>query len=631
VPGIFGFVSERPLDDAPGLARAMGSLLSSHEDQRSSAVWGARWGLGATWTPGLQRDPEPVASADRRSWLVATGEVYPAGESPTIPPASPVLAVQAALGASDPARLARVNGQFAGAIFHRDTGAIELVCDRYGLHSLCWTRRNGVFAFASEAKALLAVPGVGRELDPEGLAAFLLLGEHFSDTTLLSGVKVAPAASILRSSGGAPSVETWWRIRYTRSVARSQEDEAARAAGRLFRRAVDRQTAGGERIGVPLSGGLDSRICLAAVPEGRRGAVTSFTWGDPGCLDRRFGRATARRLGVRHLDFDYRYEALVEGAARGAWITDGLAGASDFHILSYVGDLAADADVILNGFAGDALLGGNFHWRRIRGLPIEALARATFSKRNDAVPLAEAGSCLRGAAREAARDLRGSFEVAFRAHAQEDPLGTLDAFLLDSRVRRWTSFGTQILRSRLVSRAPFYDNDFFDLVATVPPDWRTDHRFYRKVLLGTFPAVARVGWQTTGFPASWPPQILRPLGAVLRRGLGLVERATRGAFSSPYPVARLARAFRGPLASRLRADLFDGPGLHWEVFDRAAGERVWQELQSGADGRAKLVGVLLSLRFFLEQCQGRRPEPPLGPDRVAVTAIPSPAGPPEGG
>ena len=37
---------------------------------------------------------------------------------------------------------------------------------------------------------------------------------------------------------------------------------------------------------------------------------------------------------MRHRDFDYRYEALVKGAGRGAWITDGLAGATDFHILS---------------------------------------------------------------------------------------------------------------------------------------------------------------------------------------------------------------------------------------------------------------------------------------------------------
>lgn len=627
MPGIFGFVSARALDDAPGLARAMGALLSSHDHQRSSAVCGTHWGLGATWIPGLQRDPEPVASPDGRSWLVATGEVYPAGESPTRPPASPCHAIHAALAASDPARLARVNGQFAGAIFRRDAGTVELVCDRYGLHSLFWTSQDGVFAFASEAKALLAVPGVGRELDPEGLATFLLLGEHFSDTTLLSGVKVAPAASVVRSSGGAPAIETWWRIRYTRSVARSQRAEAAREAGRLFRRAVERQTAGTERIGVPLSGGLDSRICLAAVPEARRGAVTALTFGEPGCLDRRFARDAARRCRVRQLELDYRYAALVDGVARGTWITDGVAGATDFHMLSYVGDLAAHGEVALNGFAGDVLLGGNFHWRRFRRMPPALWPQGTFAKRNDVVPLADAESHLRGPARAAARALPARFEAAYRAHAQEDPLGTLDAFLLDSRIRRWTSFGTQLLRSRLVSRAPFYDNDFFDLVASVPPEWRTDHRFYREVLVHAFPEVARVGWQTTGFPASWPPQLFRLAGAVLGRGLGIVERWTGGALRSPYPAYRWAGALRGPLASRLRADLFDGPDLHWEVFDRAAGERVWRELQAGADGRTKLVGVLLSLRFFLEQCQGRRPEPPVRPERVAVATVPLRAAP----
>ena len=618
MPGIFGFVSERPLADAPGLSRAMGALLCSHGDQRSSAVCGPRWGLGATWIPGLQEDAEPAASAGGSSWSVATGEVYPSGESPTIPPTSPRPAILAALAAGDPSRLARVNGQFAAAIVDPAAGAATLVCDRYGLHPIYWMQREGMFAFASEVKALLAVPGVGSDLDPEGLAAFLLLGEHFSDTTLLSGVRVAPAAALLRSSGGPPQIQAWWRIRYVAALAPSQEREAAREAGRLFRRAVERQSAGRHRIGVPLSGGLDSRICLAAVPEERSDAITAFTWGDPGCLDRVFARATARRCGVRHRDFDYRYEALVAGAGRGAWITDGLAGATDFHILPYLDELAGESDVVLNGFAGDALLGGNFHWRRIRGLSPERLAAATFTKRNDALQHGELGAILHAPARSAARDLASSFSSAFLSHRQEVPLANLDAFLLDSRIRRWTSFGTQLLRSRVVSRAPFYDNDFFDFVATVPPDWRTDHRFYRQVLLDTFPGVARVGWQTTGAPASWPPQIFRPVGTVARRGLGLIERLTRGAIPSPFPVARIAKAFRGPLAPCIRAMLFDGPGPHWEVFERRAGERIWQELLAGSDGRAKLVGVLLSLRFFLAQCRGERPDPPLGPHQVAV-------------
>lgn len=622
MPGIFGFVSERPLPDAPALARAMGALLSSHGGQRASAACGARWALGATFFPSLQGDPEPVASADGRSWSVAAGELYPSGDAAAAPPFPARSAILEALAAGDAGRLASANGQFAGARIDPERAEATLVCDRYGLHPVYWTQRDGVFAFASEVKALLALPGVGSELDAEGLAAFLLLGEHFSDTTLLAGVKVAPAAALVRSSGGPPRVEAWWRLRYTSALTPAQEDEAAREAGRRFRRAVERQTAGDARIGVPLSGGLDSRICLAAVPAGKMGAVTSFTWGDPGCLDRVYARSIARRCGARHHDLDYRYPELLAGAARGAWLTDGLAGATDYHILAFLDDLAAGADVVLNGFAGDVLLGGNFHWRSVRSQPPERYAAATFAKRNDALRRDELSAILHPAARDAARDLPACFEAAYRAHRQETDLGTLDAFLLDSRVRRWTSFGTQLLRSRLVSRAPFYDNDFFDLVAAVPPDWRTDHRFYRKVLLHTFPAVARVGWQTTGFPASWPPGLMRPAGVVIRRGLGLLERVTGGAIASPYPVARLARAFRGPLAGQIQESLFGRASPIWEVFDRGAGERIWGELKAGADARAKLVGILLSLRFFLSQARGERPDPPLAPDRVVVTAAP---------
>lgn len=624
MPGIFGFVSTRPRGDAAALARAMGALLSAHDSQRAAATCGPSWCLGATWTPAHGGDPAPAPTADGARWSVVTGELYPAGEAPLAAPASPRPAILDALAANDPGRLAGANGQFAGAVVDLAAGTVTLVCDRYGLHPLYWLHRDGLFAFASEAKALLAVPGTGRDLDPEGLAAFLLLGEHFSDTTLLAGVKVAPGGAWLRSAGEVPRVESWWRIRYDARFRRGEEVAAAEEAARLFHRSVARQTAGPSRIAVPLSGGLDSRICLAGVPAGRPD-VTSFTWGDPGCLDRVFAKQTARVCGVRHHDLDYRYAALGDAAARGAWISDGLAGATDFHILPYVPDLAAEAEVVLNGFAGDVLLGGNFHWRAMRMLPAERWPQAAFAKRNDALPLGELAAIVHPGARAAAAELPATFAAAFRAHAQPDPLGTLDAFLLDSRIRRWTSFGTTLLRTRLVSRAPFYDNDFFDHVAAVPPAWRTDHRFYREMLLRGFPEVAAIGWQTTGVPASWPAGAFRPLGTVARRGLGVLERLTRGAIRSPFPVARLARAFRGPLAPRLRSDLFDGAGPHWEVVDRGAGERIWGELMAGHDGRAKLIGVLLTLRHFLAQAGGERGAPPLAESAVVVTQTAPPS------
>ena len=267
MPGIFGFVSARPLPQAGEILREMGSLLSSHGDQDAAAIVGGTWGLGATWIPGLQADPEPLAPAGGGPCSVAVGEVYPSGSALTAPPASPRGAILEALSAGDPARLANANGQFAGAVLDPRTGTLSVVCDRYGLHPLYYTWKEGLFAFASELKALLALPGLSTGLDPQGLANLLLLGEQFADTTLLGAVKAAPAAALLRSRGGRPEVTRWWRIRFTASIPETERADAAREAGRLFRQAVVRQSADPRRIGVPLSGGLDSRICLAAIPE----------------------------------------------------------------------------------------------------------------------------------------------------------------------------------------------------------------------------------------------------------------------------------------------------------------------------------------------------------------------------
>ena len=61
------------------------------------------------------------------------------------------------------------NGDFAFALFDRRLNRLMLARDRMGVRPLFYTWRNGCLYFASEAKALFAVPGVAAEIDPVAL------------------------------------------------------------------------------------------------------------------------------------------------------------------------------------------------------------------------------------------------------------------------------------------------------------------------------------------------------------------------------------------------------------------------------------------------------------------------------
>ena len=54
----------------------------------------------------------------------------------------------------------RLDGMWAFALYDRGSRRFLLSRDRFGEKPLYWTHASGLFAFASEARALLAHPGI---------------------------------------------------------------------------------------------------------------------------------------------------------------------------------------------------------------------------------------------------------------------------------------------------------------------------------------------------------------------------------------------------------------------------------------------------------------------------------------
>ena len=112
---------------------------------------------------------------------------------------------------------------------------------------------------------------------------------------------------------------------------------------------------------VPLSGGMDSRIILAALCELTEAKnIHTYTFGVPGAYDYEIPNRIARKLGTNHTNFsakDTNYT--VDGLVRAAVASDG--NTEVFHplVLNRVADhYGADA-TYWSGFAGD-LVGGAF-------------------------------------------------------------------------------------------------------------------------------------------------------------------------------------------------------------------------------------------------------------------------------
>src|SRR5437867_10395701 len=107
----------------------------------------------------------------------------------------------------------RLHGMFALALWDASRERLVLARDRVGKKPLVYTRLgDGTLAFASEAKALLQLPGLRRDVDPAQLDAYLAL-QYVAGGTGFAGIEKLPPGHLLVAEHGQIRVEPYAELR----------------------------------------------------------------------------------------------------------------------------------------------------------------------------------------------------------------------------------------------------------------------------------------------------------------------------------------------------------------------------------------------------------------------------------
>lgn len=199
--------------------------------------------------------------------------------------------------------LDRAAGMFAFALYDGASRRFFLARDRAGKKPLFYAERDGGLAFASEAGALLAMAPECRELDPQGLDAYLNLKLTPSPGTLFAGMRQLPPAHYLEAGPGeAPRTRRYWHP-YNRPVERpAAGSEWLDRVEASLETAVRRRLVSDVPVCLFLSGGTDSGL-LAAMTARAGAELTAYTIGYrdlPDYNEFEPARLTASRYPVRH-------------------------------------------------------------------------------------------------------------------------------------------------------------------------------------------------------------------------------------------------------------------------------------------------------------------------------------------
>lgn len=202
-----------------------------------------------------------------------------------------------------PACVPMLRGMFAFAFHDKAKNTVFIARDRVGKKPLKYFRNGGVFAFASELKALRTLPQCPKEMDREAVHHFLTLMYLPAPLTGFTGIHKLPAALTLTIdlTTGQEKLERYWSLNYEPddkpSVAEWQERIRS-----TFEESVKLRIVADVPVGAFLSGGVDSGAVVAAMSRLSDRPVKTFSIGSKNAKRNELPQAqeVASRYGTDH-------------------------------------------------------------------------------------------------------------------------------------------------------------------------------------------------------------------------------------------------------------------------------------------------------------------------------------------
>lgn len=524
----------------------------------------------------------------------------------------------AALIGSRPEELAAsLGGSFATAGLDVESGEFHCLSDLCGHYRVYYRQAGAVLYVACELKAFLGWPELPVAADDEALRDLINYSYPLGDRTSLAGVKLLPPASRLSFRDGVTRVERYWRPRY--SPEEGDDDRLCEEGHHLFVSAFAGKTAGAERLIVPVSGGLDSRLLLGeALAAGKD--VLTFTYGHARSREAKVACDVMRHMGVearcvRTDDFPHAADTL----RRTAWFGEGMVGLTASLVARVAERFATEprTSLFINGiYGGPTNFSNNYHRpdELVADLPraekVARIGRTMFS-RSLHNPLNYrkvrpdfARVCDEAYDREIDRLLTGHETVSPLFGHQKD------AFFIENRLFR---FMNQVDLNRYYwdETIPLTSASLYDFYLRLPDRLKFGRLLHRRILARYYPRAAAAVVFASGLTvneelAGRPPRLPGHRLPRLRHYLG---RLTAGRFNYPDPEDYGAHDYvyrRNRELRRFYEDVLgDERPLAADRFDFAVVREYLRQARQGATVVSSL-SLVLAWELWLRQLRARR-------------------------
>jgi asparagine synthase (glutamine-hydrolysing) len=256
--------------------------------------------------------------------------------------------------------LKELNGTFVLMI--RDGKRFILMNDQLGSLLLYYVPRKHQILFSSEIKAILEDPSISPLLNLESVVELLTFSFLLGNKSLLKGINLLPPSHMLICDCEREEFELrkYWDFKFQEETAPKCLEDYIKEFDFKFEKAIRRRILDKDRIGIFLSGGVDSRLlaCYTKKIADRMGkTVLSFTFGTKNCVQKKIAKEVADKLGIENIFLELSSNWIENMANEIIYKGDGHLRIRDAHFVSCLREIREEVDIILAGYSCDNLFG----------------------------------------------------------------------------------------------------------------------------------------------------------------------------------------------------------------------------------------------------------------------------------
>jgi asparagine synthase (glutamine-hydrolysing) len=313
---------------------------------------------------------QPMCNEDGKIWIVFNGEIYNFQEirerlekkGHLFKSKSDTEAILHAYEEWGVECLNHLRGMFAFTIWDSKQRQLFMARDRLGKKPLVYAHQNGHFAFASEIKALLQIPGIERKVNGYAIHHYLTYQYVPSPETIFEGIKkLPPAHYLLYDRNGNIRIERYWKLQFNSN---HQTYTDAQELGHRIRteleESVKLRLISDVPLGAFLSGGVDSSLIVGIMAKFSEKPVKTFSIGfEEKDFDELFyARLVSNHFATEHHEFVVKPNA-IEILPKLVWYYNEPFADSSAIPTYYVANMTKDyVKVVLTGDAGDENFAG---------------------------------------------------------------------------------------------------------------------------------------------------------------------------------------------------------------------------------------------------------------------------------